>query len=231
MRFLILVFAITIGVGRSAQAQVTDTLPRPKGESYVSSGGELIFSFANVDYLGSNDGSKLRFSPVFNIQSYFNFDPSNYFGYFAGFALRNVGFVYEFPDSDIRKKYRNYQVGLPVGIKLGRMNRTFLYFGYEPEFPFHYKEKTFRNNNKIDKFSTWFSRRTPRIYHAVFAGVQLPYSSNLKFKYYLSGFFNRDFQTIENGNTVFPYQDLQAHVFYISLSFRVLKNTQLSIGD
>jgi hypothetical protein len=231
MRSFPLIFAFLICMNCPTLAQKTDTLPKPKGQSYFSSGGEIIFSFARVKYQGSTDGSKLRFSPFFNIQSYFNYDASDYFGYFAGFTLRNAGFIYEFPDTDTKKKYRNYQVGFPVGIKLGRMNRTFLYFGYEPEFPFHYKEKTFRNGDKVDKFSIWFSNRTPRIYHAVLAGIQLPYATNLKFKYYLSGFFNRDFQTVENGNAVFPYQNLQAHVFYISLSFNLLRNTELSFGD
>ena len=204
----------------------------PSDRYYFTSGGEIIFSFASVDYMGGNDGSNLRFSPVFNIQSYFNYDPSNNFGIIAGFAIRNVGFIYDFPDSDIKKKFRTYNFGIPIGIKLGRMNRTFLYGGYELEIPFHYKEKTFVGGDKRDKFSIWFSSRHPPVYNSVFVGVQLPFAANLKFKYYLTGFFYQNFKTTDaNGNTVYPYRDFQANVFYLSLSFNILRNKDIIIDD
>jgi len=199
---------------------------------YFSSGGELIFSFANVEYMGNNDGSILRFSPVFNIQSYFNYDPNDYFGLFTGFAIRNVGFIYDLPDSDIRKKYRTYNFGIPFGVKLGRMNRTFLYGGYELELPFHYKEKTFVDGKKEDKLTVWFGNRTAPVMHSLFLGIQLPYKANLKFKYYLTGFFNQDFRTTDSaGQAVFPYADIQANVFYIALSFNILRNKEVIIDD
>ncbi|MBK7650894.1 MAG: hypothetical protein IPJ20_09300 [Flammeovirgaceae bacterium] len=36
---------------------------------YTTSSGELIFSYANITYKGNETSSKLRFSPVFNIQT------------------------------------------------------------------------------------------------------------------------------------------------------------------
>lgn len=192
---------------------------------YFTSGGEFIFSFADVEYRGNDDGSILRFAPILNIQSYFNYDPNDYLGFFAGFAVRNVGFIYDLPDSDIRKKYRTYNFGIPVGLKLGRMNRTFLYGGYELELPFHYKEKTFVDGDKEDKFTVWFGNRTAPVMNSIFVGIQFPYAANLKFKYYLTGFFNQDFRTTDaNGQTVFPYADIQANVFYIALSFNILRD-------
>jgi len=216
-------------------AQDTDTTffdPRDEVERfYFSSGTEFIFSFASVDYLGTTDGTPMRFAPVFNFQSYFNYDPNDYFGILAGFSIRNVGFIFNFPDSEIKKKYRNYNIGIPVGLKLGRMNGAFLYGGYELEIPVHYKEKTFIGGDKEGKFSVWFSDRVPGIYHSIFFGVQLPYAASLKFRYYLSDFFNPNFRTIENGQTVFPYRDLNARVFYFSLSFNLFKDANLYINE
>ena len=199
---------------------------------YFTSGGEFIFSFADVEYRGNDDGTILRFAPILNIQSYFNYDPNEYVGFFAGFAIRNVGFIYDLPNSDIRKKYRTYNFGIPVGLKLGRMNRTFLYGGYELELPFHYKEKTFVDGDKEDKFSVWFGSRTAPVMNSIFVGIQLPRAANLKFKYYLTGFFNQDFRTTDSaGQPVFPYADIQANVFYISLSFNILRNKDIVIDD
>lgn len=219
----------------SAKTQETDTTffdSRNEVERfYFSSGTEFIFSFARVDYLATTDGTPMRFAPVFNFQSFFNYDPNDYFGILAGFGVRNVGFIFDFPDSDIRKKYRNYNIGIPVGLKLGRMSGTFLYGGYEMEIPLHYKEKTFVDGDKTDKFSVWFSDRTPGIYHSVFFGIQLPYAATIKFKYYLSDFFNPNFSTIENGQTVYPYRDFNANAFYFSLSFNLFKDANLYINE
>ena len=57
---------------------------------YTTSSGELIFSFASVDYAGNEDGAIMRFSPVVNIQNWLNYDKSEKFGFFTGLSVRNV---------------------------------------------------------------------------------------------------------------------------------------------
>ncbi len=188
---------------------------------YSSSGGEIIFSFANVDYPMSPDGQIMRFSPVFNIQSLANYDFNERSGFFTGLTIRNVGFIYDFKDTGERKKFRTYNLGIPVGIKVGNLDKFHIYGGYEIEFPFNYKEKTFVNEEKTEKFSVWFSQRTPTLYNSLFIGIQFPYGANLKFKYYLTNFHNRDYQ-LSDGTK--PYEDLKANVFYFSLSFYLFKN-------
>ena len=101
---------------------------------YTTTSGELIFSFASVETAGSKDGSIMRFSPVFNIQNWVNFDKSEKLGFFSGLSLRNVGFIYDVNDTT-RKKYRTYNIGIPVGIKFGNLSDKFLFFGYELEIP------------------------------------------------------------------------------------------------
>lgn len=56
------------------------------------------------------------------------------------------------------------------------------------------------------------------------AGVQLPYGATLKFKYYLTNFFNKNY-TRSDGSK--PYENADYNVFYFSLSFALLKNADI----
>jgi len=62
-----------------------------RSEAYITSGGELIFSFANVEQNGNSESSTMRFSPVFNLQVMVNKDLNKNFGVFTGLSVRNVG--------------------------------------------------------------------------------------------------------------------------------------------
>jgi len=198
---------------------------------YTTSSGELIFSFASVDYPGTEEGSIMRFSPVINIQNWLNYDKSEKLGFFTGLSVRNVGFIYDV-DETTRKKYRTYNIGIPLGIKIGNLSEKFLFFGYELEIPVNYKEKTFINEEKDDKKNIWFSGRVPIFNHSLMAGVQLPYGATLKFKYYLSNFFDKDFTADDGqGGTYKPYENVNVNIFYFSLSFGLLKDTNFYYNE
>lgn len=199
--------------------------------NYVTAGGEMIFSFANINDHGRNDNSLLRWAPVFNFQTMFNSDLSNRIGLFSGLALRNVGYIYDnytdpVTESVYKKKFRSYNLAVPLGIKVGNLNRMFLYGGYEIELPFLYKEKTFDDGDKMNKITGWFSYREKRLQHGFMAGIQFPYGANLKFKYYLSEFHNRNFVD-RTGNK--PYEGLKANIFYISLCSYLFKNFNFEV--
>ena len=190
-----------------------------KIKPYATTGGELIFSLAHLSIDQSEQGTPLRFSPVFNAQTWIHIDRNEHFGFFSGGTFRNVGFIYDLPGTNIRKKARSYNVGIPVGFKFGDMNGTFVYAGYEVELAFNYKEKTFVDGDKKDKFNRWFSERMNLFQHGFFVGVQLPHDANLKFKYYVSKFYNGNFaETDTNGVVSHPYQNIDANVFYFALS-------------
>ncbi len=192
---------------------------------YLSSSGEMIFSFANIKQNGNNVDSKLRWSPVFNWQLFSNHDFTQHVGMFYGFAVRNVGFVYDIPSSDTMKKYRTYNIGIPIGIKLGNINGGFIYGGYEFEMPFHYKEKTFVNGDKKEKIQVYFSDRVNWYTQSVFAGINFKRGFNVKFKYYLDNFFNPNYSEVNAaGVRVKPFSDFNAHVFYIALQFNPFKD-------
>lgn len=210
---------------------------------YATTSGELIFSFANITDNGSEEGSILRFSPVVNVQNWVNIDQSDNFGFFTGLSVRNVGFIYDVPnnstvkydypnETNVRKKFRTYNLGIPVGVKIGNLSDKFIFVGYELELPLHYKEKTFINEDKEDKTSVWFSNRVNTFNHSLMAGVQLPYGATLKFKYYLTNFFNKKYEASDGqGGTIKPYQNVDVNVFYFSLSFGLLKNADFYYNE
>ena len=219
MRSYFILVLVLLGVSALAQ---------DKKKFYTTTSGELIFSFANINYQGSEEGSVLRFSPVFNFQNWANFDRSEKFGMFTGFSIRNVGFIYDIPNTTTRMKHRTYNLGIPIGIKLGNLSHRFLFVGYELELPFAYKEKTFVDEEKVDKKTIWFSNRVPVFAHSLMAGIQTPYGVTFKFKYYLNNFFNKDFEVSDGqGSTTKPYANSDYNVFYFSLSFGLLKNMDL----
>jgi hypothetical protein len=196
---------------------------------YSTTGGEIIFSGADIKDKGSNANSIVRFSPVFNFQNQLHYDVSNSLGFFTGLNIRNVGFIFDDPFvANTRYKMRSYTLGIPFAIKVGKMDGTCLFAGYELELPFNFKQKKFVNEDKEEKESYWFTDRTPGLYQSVFMGFQGPYGVQLKFKYYMTNFVNQDYAANDgNGNIIHPYAGFKANVFYVSVSFQLLRNIKL----
>lgn len=193
---------------------------------YGSFSTEMIFSFAAIDNHGNTSGNIMRWAPVINPQAMVNYDFNKNFGLFTGLAIRNVGFIYENPLDTLNHakfKYRTYNLGIPVGFKIGKMGDFLFFGGYEIEFPFVYKEKEFINEDKVNKAVNWFSSKVEPVQHSLLAGVQLPYGATLKFKYYLSNFHKRSYTAINNGVETKPY-DFKSNVFYVSLAWDVFSN-------
>lgn len=206
---------------------------------YFTQSTEWIFSTANlVDQHGAGGDAKLRFSPVFNSTFIANRDLSDHFGIFFGMTLRNTGFVYLAPSDSaigrVKKKFRIYSAGIPIGIKIGQMNGHLFYLGYSPEIALNYKEKTFIDDSKKDKFDTWFSNRTTLFQQRLFLGVQTSSGVGIQLNYYLSPLLNTAYTEKVNGVTTQPYQNIKAHVLGLSLNFnlfRILKQKPLSTHD
>ncbi len=198
-------------------------------KTYVTSGAELIFSFANINYSPGGANSILRFAPIVNLQSMLNKDVNDRFGFFTGLAVRNVGYRmdgYKDPADGIiyRKAFRSYNLGVPLGIKVGHLNGLFFYGGYEFEMCMLYKEKTYEDGDKIDKITGWFSDRQNKWQSSVMIGIQFPYALNLKFKYYLTEFHNQNYT---NSVGLKPYAGLESHVFYFSLSCFLFRDVKI----
>jgi hypothetical protein len=197
--------------------------------TYATTGGELIFSFADITQGGSERNSTFRFAPVINLQTNVNRDFSKKVGIFTGLALRNVGYrmsdyVNPANGATYEKAFRSYNLGVPIALKFGDMDKLFFYAGYEIEMGFLYKEKTYENDDKIDKITGWWSDRQNVWLSSVMAGVQFPYGLNVKFKYYLTEFHNQNYT---DGNGVRPYAGLSSNIMYISLSMMLFKNADV----
>ncbi len=187
--------------------------------------GEFIFSFSEVQRMGIDIPTKMRFTLFFHAGQNMHYDFTNNFGFFSGYGIRNIGIVTEEGNSVIKR--RTYSLGVPLALKLGSFNdHIYVYGGGELELFFHYKQKLYINGDKTAKHSQWFSNRTERFAPSFFAGIQFPKGINLKFKYYPRNFLNVDYKGYDF-NTEVDYSDFnQTQLFYFSLSFN-FKNQDL----
>jgi hypothetical protein len=207
---------------------------------YRTNGGEVIFSLADVTFNNNPVNSNLRFTAFFHGQQRFNLDFGKYVGLFTGVGIRNIGFITEdlyqnvgFLDIDnthvdwnknVKIKRRSYSVGFPLALKLGVMDKAYLFGGAEIEYMFHYKQKLFIDGEKF-KFSEWASDRVNPWIPSFFAGIQLPKGLNIKFKYYLDDFLNPGFTGVDFGENV-DYSTFQSSgIWYISIATIISKKS------
>lgn len=191
-------------------------------EVYGITSGELLFQSGSIQKSGEDMNTNMRFTLWFHLGEYIHLDVSKNVGFFTGLGIRNVGFITE--ENDIKTKYRSYMLGAPIALKLGSFKDNFyVYGGAEYEWMFHFKQKTFVNDQKI-KTSEWFSNRTPDFIPSVFAGIQFPYGLNVKFKYYLNDFLNHDYQGSGDYSDYTSFEKTQ--VWYISVSFQI-RNSEM----
>jgi len=200
---------------------------------YLSTGGEIILSGADVNFNGTDVNTNARFTIFFHLQTQLNFDLSNNVGLYSGLAIRNVGLIMEdyfqnvgydvdqsHPDynKNTKIKHRSYALGFPIAIKLGSFDDNFFAFGgVEYEWLFHYKQKKFIDGAKF-KFKEWTSDRVNPWIPSWFVGLQFPGGVNLKFKYYMDDFLNQDFSGQDFGVDVDYSQFESTGIWYISLS-------------
>jgi hypothetical protein len=190
-------------------------------KAYTTTSIEYLLSWSDVTDNGEKLSGPVRFAPFFNFQNSVNKDFSEKFGLYLGLSINNIGFIYD-EDEFTRKKVRTYNLGIPVGFKIGNMNGTYLYGGYAVEFPLNYKEKTFINEEKA-KFNTWFSDRTP-IQQALVAGVQFPYGATIKVKYYFTDFYDKGY----TDSTGKPYENFSGNAFVVSFGVMLFKGTEFT---
>jgi hypothetical protein len=225
---LALVLCPTMAVQAQDAIRVRTERPDP-WTFYITTGTEWLFSFPQLDVNGSDRGGVVRFAPFFNMQGMVHYDLGLNAGLFLGGSVRNHGFIFDEPGTPFRYKYRTYNVGVPAGIKLGRMHETLVFIGYEVELPVNYKEKRFANERKEDKFNVWLSDRTERLFHTAFIGFQGPRGSTLTFRYQLNNFHDRSFTETVDGVTTQPYAALNAHVVSVALGYGLFNGERTRI--
>jgi hypothetical protein len=191
-------------------------------EIYTITAGELLFQSGSIEKNGEDINTNMRFTLFFHFGGYLHYDLNETIGFFTGLGIRNVGFITQ--ENDIKTKYRSYMLGAPLAIKLGSFKQNFYFYGGgEYEWMFHFKQKTFVNDEKI-KYNDWFSNRTPALIPSVFVGVQLPYGLNVKFKYYLKDFLNNDYQGSGDYSDYTSFDKTQ--LWYFSVSYQI-RNSEM----
>ncbi|MBI1221075.1 MAG: hypothetical protein GC180_00600 [Bacteroidetes bacterium] len=209
-----LLFALTL----------TGLLPLTSKAQYWTSGGELIFSWANYQDSTQKLNGPPRFTLFLNLNYKYNIDFGQHFGMAFGFGIRNMGFittneVYAVPGTgDIPIKYdkikrRSYNLGVPVMFKIGNVKKDrFLAIGGEYEWLFHYKEKRFISGQKT-KRKAFNSNETNRFLPSVFVAYQMNDFGMIKVQYYLNDFLNKNFVD-QLGNK--PYANTSSQIMMIS---------------
>lgn len=154
------------------------TLTNAQQKVYLSSGGEMIFSWGDLkfdqDWVDANTnqstggspsivGTPVRFTIFFHFGQFVNFDVSNNLGFYSGVSMRNVGIIsdevlpiqYEPTNQDalqfhdIKVIRRTYNLGVPLAIKIGSFkDHFFVYGGGEIEWAICYKEKYWRAHSR-----------------------------------------------------------------------------------
>jgi hypothetical protein len=196
---------------------------------YSENSGEMIFGFSDVEKAGQSIDSKLRFTVFLHLGQNHHYDFSDNIGFFTGYGLRNIGIITD--ENNIKIKRRTYSLGIPLALKAGSFRKHFYFYGGgEYEWFFHYKQKQFIDGDKTRQ-SKWFSDRTKAFNPSVFGGIQFPGGINMKFKYYLNDFLNRDFSGTDFGVPVDYSVFNKVKLYYISLSYNFRKGDIKKIYD
>jgi len=195
---------------------------------YIGSGLDAgIFSTATIKHsypspvggngYTTNTNGTLRFSYVINYGVTFNTNLNRHFGIYTGIDLKNIGFI-EKNNSGETVKRRTYNLGAPLGFKVGNMKRkkSYLFLGGGLDFPVNYKEKVFAVRDQKSKFNEWFSTRTPLLMPYLFIGVKIKSNITFKFQYYPNNYLNPDYVA---SNGTIPYYGYNVHLILFSLGY------------
>jgi len=199
---------------------------QPVRRFYVGSGFDgLNFSSASIKNTTANNtvNGTLRFTYIINWGFTFNLNLSRHIGLYTGIDVKNIGFIEEV--NGIVTKRRTYNIGAPLGFKIGNMvaKKGYFFAGGGVDVPVNYREKSFSVRNQKTKFNEWFSDRTPAVMPYVFAGIALNRGMTLKAQYYPDNFLNPQFT--KNGTQ--PYANYDVHLEMLSIGLAVpLKRTR-----
>ena len=114
---------------------------------------------------------------------------------------------------------RSYNVGIPLGIKIGNMDdkKAFGFIGGGIDKPINYKQKQYLvRNQKTVNFNEWFSGRTPQLMPYVFIGAAINQGAVFKLQYYPGNFLNPDFKTSKGLEPNYGYD---VHVLVLSIGY------------
>jgi hypothetical protein len=198
---------------------------------YVAGGLDgSIFSTATIHHDGLTDAQSgvtlpntntlgtIRFTMFFNMGFTFNFNFSPTIGLYTGVDVKNIGYIEQ--DNGYTLKRRTYNVGAPLGFKIGDMGNkgSYFFFGGGLDVPVNFQEKYFKNDDRSNKqkFNEWFSNRTPDVMPYVFIGACFNHNITVKAQYYPNNFMNQDY--VDNSGNK-PYMGTDVNLILLSVGF------------
>ena len=196
---------------------------------YVGASVEAIFSTATIHHDAGtpavnttstqsiNTLGIIRFTGT-NIGATFNFNLSPHFGIYTGVDIKNVGYIEQ--DNGYTLKRRTYNVGVPLGIKIGNManDKGKLFLGAGVDAPINYNEKYYHDRDNKKRINEWFSDRTPSLMPYVFLGATFDHGVSIKLQYYPNNFLNKNY-TDNLDNT--PYAGTDVNLVLLSIGFNI----------
>lgn len=204
--------------------------PVPIKKSYFATVSEGILSVGNLGKVTTfkefpepssvNTPNPIpRYSTFFHFGEQLHVNLGKSFGFYTGIGVRNIGMINRLNDS-IKVKQRVYALGIPVGIKLGDMQkRLYAALGAELELFFNYKQKTFLGSgrgDKVEKFNEWFSDRTPLLNPSLFVEFNFKKGTYLKLRYYPMNFLVTDKQNFTVNNIKTGFRPETSQLFALS---------------
>lgn len=189
-----------------------------------------IFSTATIHHDGLTDAQSgvtlpntntlgtIRFTMFFNFGFTFNFNFSPTVGLYTGVDIKNIGYIEQ--NNGYTLKRRTYNVGAPLGFKIGDMGKhgSYFFFGGGLDVPINFQEKYFKTDDRSDKqrINEWFSNRTPDVMPYVFIGGCFNHNITVKAQYYPNNFMNQDY--VDNTGAK-PYMGTDVNLVLLSVGF------------
>ena len=126
------------------------------------------------DSSGAAVQSNVRFAPFANYSLQLHADVSKKLGFYTGIGIKNQGLILKNYVTDLSSKHRAYCLSIPVGVKIGNMEKeTYFFFGAELLWQFSYKEKVFDGSQKAKRNNSFYKNDVTAI----------SYSGNVGFSY------------------------------------------------
>lgn len=187
----------------------------------------LLFSGSQVTDGGKSVPSIMRFSFLGNYGRNFHADFTKNFGLFTGLEGKNLGFITQEDTSKINKpvlkiKRRIYGMSIPLALKVGNLEKWYLYGGAEYMYAFNYKMKMFNSSGDKTKYeSKWGGTETRTFIPSVFFGINWK-SIDIKAQYYFQNFMSTKKAPLNKGFSQNPdyYTNYNASIVSIQLGLR-----------
>lgn len=209
--FLLFVVAASRVVGQSN----SESAPQKRAISTTS-----LFEAHNLQFATmSNNGVSLnvnpRYSYYFNLGVDFNVNITSRLKPFTGIYVKNIGVIVK--EAETVTKHRGYYLGAPLGVKVYSKNhKNYLKLGTDFNYALNYKQKTFVDGDKKDKFNEWGSDRIVKWYPSIFAGFQYE-GLSMCLNYYYNNFFNTEY----TNNGVRPYSGADVQMVTVSFGYHI----------